>query len=235
MLRMAAIAGGAVLALLAGVARRVHAVMRAAILIAIVLVAIGADRIEPSTPWMFRAYLLLYAPAALGGVAMLLASPHATRCWQAALPTAALAACLAADLAGARRLTTRTTDEDEAAFAMRWRSTLPRGAVVHYLGSAGRRRVFLPLHEGSSQEVLPRQHAAEEPLRPLRGGDRPTFYYASSLCSTPEGRGYCAGVEGRFVLEEVAGAELTSQASLPGLDLDASPVRVVLYRCVGER
>ena len=112
---------------------------------------------------------------------------------------------------------------------------MPRGAVVYYLASAGERRVFLPLYEGDGSDLHPARLTAEQPLPTLRAEGAPTYYYASSLCATPEGRGFCAEVARRSSLHEVARAALASRASMPGLDYDAAPVRVVLYRCEGGR
>jgi hypothetical protein len=225
--------GGLVLAVLVAAARRSSALSRALVVVTILLAAIGTNLLGPATPWVYRAYLLLFVPAATGGLAVLLSPRLVSPAWRAVPVGLAFAACLGSDLIAARNLTAHTTDEAEAAFALRWRATLPRGAVVDYLSSAGRRVVFLPLYEGTSGDVHPRRRSADEPVQCAGSGNRPTYYYASSLCSTPEGQAFCAEVERRSSLHEVASAELPAQESMPGLGFEHAPVRVALYRCEG--
>ncbi len=235
MLRGAVLGAGGVLAVLAMLSWRARGgrVPRALVVFAIVVAAVVANHIGPVTPWIFRAYLLVYVPAVAGGIAVLLTLPLSTPARRAAVAAAALAACLVADFAGVHRLTTRTTDEDEAAFVMRWRATLPQGAVVSYLAGVDLRRVFLALYEGGARNLHPHRVVAEEPLHTLHAGDLPSYWYASSLCATPKGRAFCEDVARHFPLEEVESADLVSQGSLPDLVYDEPRVRVVLYR-VGD-
>ena len=235
-LALAALGGGALIAVAVLVTRRRSIVARALVLLAIVLAAVGSNHLGPVTPWVERAYFFLLVPAALFGVAVLLTPPPWAPASRVRLVYAALVAvAIVADLVPLRTLTARTTDEDEAAFVMRWRATLPRGAVVHYLGSAGVRRVFLPLYEGGGRDLRLMSLTAEHSLPVLSAGGAPIYYYESSLCATPEGRGFCAEIARHASLHEVARAELASGASMPSLDYGAAPVRVALYGYDGGR
>jgi hypothetical protein len=61
------------------------------------------------------------------------------------------------------------------------------------------------------------------------------YYYRSSLCSTPEGRGPCERLEARYVLRPVDTASFPAIPSMNDLLYDASVVHVGLYRIEGRK
>jgi hypothetical protein len=92
----------------------------------------------------------------------------------------------------------------------------------------------LPLYASSGQGARPIELAVDELDRMprVRAG---SYYYRSSLCSTPGAMGACANLESTLALQPVFEDSLAPVPSLLGLDYETSPVRVGLYRVRGQR
>lgn len=187
-----------------------------------------------STPWIHQAYLRLYAPVALVLAAAALHRVTARRSGQLAI--AAGVALLAATVSW-RMWPTWTrlpTDVQEQELARRWRGGIPASARVGYVERVGRRVLMLPYYRGAPgggpEPVILRPGEFSEDLA---GVGRETFYERTSLCSTREGRPFCAQLEGRYRLATVHEAELPAVPSMVGLGYDAPTVRVGLYRVLG--
>ncbi len=92
-----------------------------------------------------RAFAAMWSPVLLALVAALVADLR-TRTLQAACGTSVLAAALALHAATWRADTELPTNVLEIAWAEEWREELPPGAIVVYLGRAGRSVLALPLY-----------------------------------------------------------------------------------------
>jgi hypothetical protein len=102
---------------------------------------------------------------------------------------------------------------------------------VLYVGTVGeRRRLFVPFY-GECGLGGPRaiQLGTTHPTRDLASFSG-AIYYRSSLCSTAEGRPYCAGLEEGVPLVPVAEAELPARPSIEDLGYDRETIRVGLFR-----
>ncbi len=131
------------------------------------------------------------------------------------------------------------TDALEARFVTSWRGTMPQGSSVAYLQRADKSIATMPVygccdrrdivvHELSSRSdetpLVLRRYAA------LVRGDRPVYYFRSSLCSTPAGSSACAAIERRLQLEPVAHTWLPARPSVPWTHYDGPRVEVGLFR-----
>jgi hypothetical protein len=175
-------------------------------------------------PWIADAYRLQFFPVVLASAVAALSGLRWRRGW---MPVAvAVAVAVAAVGLRWRAHTTIPTDAEEQAWAQRWREGVPGGASLVYLSRAEERIVMLPLARGRWR--VQGINLQQEPLLPqLYAG---SFYYRSSLCSTPEGRPACEALERGASLEVVEEQEFPAVASLPWLPLAGGPIRVGLYR-----
>jgi hypothetical protein len=186
------------------------------------------------TPWVHQAYLRLYAPVAL---LLAVAALHRVTARRPGRLAVAVGVALLAVTVSWRMWPTWTklpTDVQEQELARRWRGGVPASARIGYVERVGRRVLMLPFYNGASvggpEPVILRLGEFSEDL--ARVG-RETFYERTSLCSTREGRPFCAQLEGRYRLVPVHEAELPAAPSMVGLGYDAPTVRVGLYRVMG--
>jgi hypothetical protein len=187
-----------------------------------------------STPWIHQAYLRLYAPVAVVLAAAALHRVTAQRSGR--LAVAAGVAVLAAIVTW-RMWPTWTrlpTDVQEQELARQWRGGLPSSARVGYVERVGRRVLMLPFYRGARDTgPEPLVLRPEESPEDLARVGRETFYERTSLCSTREGRGFCARLEARYRMQALHSVELPAVPSMVGLGYDAPTVRVGLYRVTG--
>lgn len=123
-------------------------------------------------------------------------------------------------------LTRRPTDVHESLWVRTWRGDLPPGASIAYLSRAGDRTYALPIYpvdDGPIPIALDAERAATIALAPG------SYYYRSSLCSTPEGTAACRSIEGRYSLVPVDRRSYDAVASQPWAPVDR-PADVGLYR-----
>jgi hypothetical protein len=199
------------------------------------LVSRATNLLAHPNPWVDAAYFRLFAPVALVGVAAMLSSAVLTSRWQrrVALGVAALGVAAAV---GQRRLALeQPTDVREEAWASQWQARLPAGAWVVYLQRAGKRIQVLPLYRrgAGAVRVLPvTDHDVASDFAQL---GRNVYYYHSSICSSPEGRGLCDRIERSVALWRVASRDLPAVPSMRGLPYDSDRVPLVLYRVHGAR
>jgi len=188
-----------------------------------------------SAPWVHQAYLRLYAPVALVLAAAALHRVTARRPGQLAVAVGVALLAAAVSWRMWPAWTRLPTDAREQELARLWRGAIPVSARVGYVERVGRRVLMLPYYRGGPggglEPVILRPGEASEDL--ARVG-RETFYERTSLCSTREGRAFCAQLEGRYRLAPVREAELPAVPSMAGLGYEAPTVRVGLYRVVGH-
>jgi hypothetical protein len=214
--------------------RRRGALLPALAALLVVAAATATNKLGFVPGWVRHAYLLTFAPTLTAAVASLLSrlarTPRGARITAASVLVAgALSAALTA---GALR--PRATDVLEASWVARWRERVPTGSCVVYLSRAGARVLLLPLYDacgidGADMGLLSTQRPPPE-VGELAAQ---VYYYRSSLCSTPEGRGYCEALERTLTLEPLEGIEgrdLPAVASMHELNYDRPTVRVGLFR-----
>ena len=117
------------------------------------------------------------------------------------------------------------TDAAEQAWCQQWRETLPSNAEVTWLELAGKRVLELPIHGTALPLTTPFRPEGVPQFR----GRGPRYYYRGSLCSTPDGAGYCAAFEQTHQLRLIAQRSLPAIASLRWLPLPEGPVVVQLF------
>jgi hypothetical protein len=214
---------------------------RRAALQALVLVVAGtallvADLVGSgsSKAWIHQAYLRLYAPVALVLLVATMQRLMDGR-WRA-LAAAATVASLAVVIASIEwsGWTQIPTDAQEQEVVRQWRAGLPTRARVAYVERVGRRVLMLPLYAAA-----PNTTPTPLVLRPgglvenLASMGQETFYARTSLCTTPEGRVFCAEVEERYQMVPLQEAELPAVPSMVGLEYDRPTVRIGIYRVTG--
>ena len=120
---------------------------------------------------------------------------------------------------------TLPTDAREQSWALEWRRSVPRDAIVCWYGHAGRRMIDMPLYRNAR---MPRAIRLEEGMGPA---DRDEAYFVhTSLCASDEGREACERFEGSHHLVPVERRVLPAIESMPSLGFAAPTVEVVLYR-----
>jgi hypothetical protein len=124
-----------------------------------------------------------------------------------------------------RAMTELPTDAREARLALEWRRGLPEGAVVAYLERADHHIFTLPLYGGVTA-AQPFPIRLEEPALPAG----PSFYYRSSVCSSPTAAERCAELERALRLEPVSVHELPALPSMRWNPYASGTVRVGLFR-----
>lgn len=230
----------AALAALAFVAAGARSWRRGAIQATVLLVAgsalLVADIVGSGSTraWIHQAYLRLYAPVALALLVASLQRLTVGRGARAASSAAVAAVAVAVAAIHWTTWTTLPTDAREQELALGWRGELPASARVAYVERVGRRVLTLPFYDdapdvGPAPLVLRPDGMTED----LARVGRETFYVRTSLCSTREGRGFCAQLEGRYRLTPVHEAELPAVPSMVGLGYDGPTVRTGIYRVDG--
>lgn len=185
--------------------------------------------------WVHHAYLRLYAPVAVALAAVTLRQLPKSRSQGLAL---GLGVALLSALVSWRSWPAWTkvpTDALEQEVALRWRSELPAASQVAYLERMGRRLLVLPFYQdaprvGPSPKIL----RGGEFVDDLSRQGRMMFYVRTSLCTTQEGRDFCAQIERRYRLERLHEIDLPATPSMVGLGYDRPMVRVGLYRVIGS-
>lgn len=183
-----------------------------------------------------RAFASLWAAPVVALVAGTLAGLR-----RGAVRVAAAVAVIALALIGAvvtrRADVTLATDALECAWAEQWRHTLPPNAVVVYPGQGRTYVLTLPLYgAGSPVPIEPWVLTGEQPIpRALPVSAAPTYYYASSLCSTREAGDVCAAMARAYRLTEIASRVLPARSSDVDLRFEVPAVPVTLYRVDGAR
>lgn len=184
--------------------------------------------------WVHQAYLRLYAPVTVALAAATLQQLPRSRPQGLAL---ALGVALLSGLVSWRAWPAWTklpTDALEQETVRRWRGGLPATGQVAYLERMGRRLLVLPFYQDAPR-------TGPSPMI-LRGGEfvddltrqgRTMFYVRTSLCTTPEGRAFCAQIERRYRLERLREVDLPAVPSMVGLGYDRPTVRIGLYRVAG--
>lgn len=181
-----------------------------------------------------RPYALLWAlplTAALAGVGV--SFRH-----RAYPPLIALALALAAAFT-AREDLTRPTDALETDEARAWRARLPPHSIVYYPARGPTHVLHLPLY-GTGEPTDPRPEG-----RPLEGdqpapaaldqASRPTYFYASGLCSTLEARALCEDLPRRYELTRVHTSTLPARPSGSVTPYAAPVVPITLSRFTRAR
>jgi hypothetical protein len=182
-------------------------------------------------PWIEGAYLRVYAAAFVVVVAALLRDLARTP--RQGYAVAALGAALLLAPVALRHRVDRVvpTDAREALLARSWRALVPPDATVVWLAQVESATLGLPLYHQADPDR--RAVIALDRQRLARFFDEPqatdTWYYRSSLCSTPGGADACAAFEARHPMTLVRGW------TLPAIESYSTPyvtraVRVGLYR-----
>ncbi len=225
----------ALVVLLIAVRRPLRLVPRMLACIVVVAAASATDVITPSgaravISWAFMA---LHLPVILAVAAAALSDIPRAR-WQAAALGVALVIAGGVFAARCYRASVEMpTDARELTALLSWRERLPAGSRVVALTRAGRHVLGFPLYptlDPRRRELVELREPAGSP--PTLAGAR-TYWYRSSLCSTVEGRAYCAAIERGLSLEPVATAVLPAIWSLNHLPYDARSIPVGLYRVRG--
>ena len=178
--------------------------LRALILVAVVATVSATNVLAVDSQVVHAAHLHLYLPALVAAIA-------------AIQPSTALTVAAMVHVVAERPLRALPTDARELEWAMEWRESLPKGSSVASLQRVDKRLLVLPL----VGEGLPRSLALDE--------DKPTHYYRSSLCSTPEGAPLCAYFEATHTLRLLSARRLPSVASLPWAPMPAGEIEIALY------
>lgn len=211
-----------------------------ALLCVVIVVWWHGNLLGVAPPWVHHAYLWLYMGPGLAAVAALLrelgalaAESKDTR-WETLARWLGASLILGATLAWhgvfLHQTTPLPTDAREASLVRRWRTELPRGAVVAYLERAGDQIVGLPLYHRRTVRFF-----ADQPPADLTSVGREVFLYRSGLCTTVRGRSYCDAIEATYELEPLETAVLPAVPSMGGLSYDRSRVEVGLYRVRDRR
>lgn len=189
-----------------------------------------------SYPWIHQAYLRLYTPVAVALTAATLARTPPTRPWSLGTPAAVLALALLVFVLKQKTWLRLPTDVLEQRRVLGWRGAITPGSALFWVERAERRVLALPVYANARSRVSPLPVRLDQPFPVLDvEHGRSTFYYRSSLCSTPEGRPLCDQIEQDYALTPVAQAELPSVPSMVGLDYASPTVRIGLYRVAGAR
>ncbi len=209
---------------------RLDGAIRGATLLVLILVLEGTNLTGAVNPVVYHAYQhLALAPAlaVLAGISLVVPRPP----WgEIVFPI--LMFILAATLALPRLHddTVLPTDVLEQSLFLEWQAALPNEALVVYLGRTDYRCLFLPIYGklGVGGRVQHSLRPGETLTWGLSFGGR-TFYYRSSLCSTPQGRSTCEKLEANIKMKALGEAKLPARRSMPKLDYDKDPVKVGLY------
>ncbi len=186
------------------------------------VVAWTTNLVSANQPWIADAFLWLFAPA---WISLIVAALRDVRPrFAAGIGTLGVAIWC---LVRIPKILVPTTDGLELNEARSWRAQLPPGSELIWLARAGERTLQLPLY--THFPVRRRPWTASDPV-PKCSPSAETYFYASSLCSTPEGRDACSAFQERHTLEQVASWELPAVASLPWLPLAQEPIPAALYR-----
>jgi hypothetical protein len=194
---------------------------------ALAVLALGDNFLQ--SPLWHAAIDRFYAVPILVGAAALAPAPLART--RAFVPVAAAAVAFLAWRASPGAFSPPTTDDQEYRWARSWLQGLPRGCRVTYVGIAGRRNAFLPTY-ASSPPADARRLDGRQPIRmrDVLGDVGCTFYVRTSLCSTPEGRSACDGVERQLHLDPLARASLAAVPSSLYLPYDQPRLEVLAAR-----
>lgn len=230
----------AMLAAVAATALSARSLVRGALQALVMVVALAALLLADLVgfgvcmAWVHQAYLRLYAPVAVALAAVTLQPLPRSRPQGLAL---GLGVALVAALVAWRAWPAWTklpTDASEQELVRRWRGELPAAGRVAYLERVGQRLLVLPLYQDTPRVgPAPLLLRGGEPVDDLTRQGRAMYYVRTSLCTTPEGREFCAQVERRYRLERVREVELPAVPSMVGLGYDRPTVRVGLYRVTG--
>jgi hypothetical protein len=194
-----------------------------AVLAATLLVAWGADILDPTLRGVHAAYASLHLAPALAALAALTDEAHAgwPRLGVRGLAAGVLIAALGVHALTARDALVASTDAREAMLLRSWRTRLPADASVFHLARAGQHVASLPLYDARSAPV----RADEQPLPRPQG-----YLLRTSLCSTAAGREACAALERDVRLEPIETATLPALPSVGNLPYDGATVEIGLYR-----
>jgi len=222
--RVLSLSGRAAIAIAIGLAllvpratRRFAAPMLAAIVA--VAAAIVTNVVQLDTPVVSAAYLHLFAPALLGGIAGLAALVARPKIVAAVIALIALG-----HVWSERRIVALPTDARELDWWRTLRDELPNDAQVATIDRVGSRVLFLPLF-GTR---MPRTVRIEDDGRAWFGPG-PRYYYRSSLCVTAEGAARCERFEQTHRLREVSRRTFPSLASLPWHPLPGGSIDVAIF------
>ncbi len=203
-------------------------------------VAAGTDMLSAPNPAVDAASVRWYFPPAL--CAFVASAAALTRIWKrrlvlgragslakrvVAVPVLALGIGVAlswSQYGGVLRQ--MPTDALETMHFMLWREQLPQDADVAYLGRAESSLLVLPLY---NLHDAPRARVIEVDGHIPKQGDRPLFYYRSSLCSTPGGASAWAGFESAARLRLVSAMDLPARSSMRWAKYQTPKVHVALY------
>ncbi|HEY5242403.1 MAG TPA: hypothetical protein VIJ22_13080, partial [Polyangiaceae bacterium] len=130
-----------------------------------------------------------------------------------------------------RWVTELPTDALELRLALAWRDSIPPGARLVAVETAGVMAVQLPIYPSRREDRAPVVRLDVRGAPPALGsfGDQ-VFYYRSSLCSTSLARAWCDALEQTAVLEPVDVHDLPARPSTQAVVYDTASVRVGLYR-----
>ncbi len=190
--------------------------------------ATSTNLVAANYPWIADAYLWLFVPAWL---ALVVAGLRDIRPrWSALVGLAAVAAVTV--FLRTPTILVETTDATELNLAGQWRTQLPDSADLIWLARAGERTLNLPVYTHFPIHARPwtAGNAA-----PAVHRSSPTFYYRSSLCSTPEGHQACAAFEANHELTPELTWELDAISSLPWLELPHQPIAIGLFRVAPQK
>lgn len=183
-----------------------------------------------SPPWIITAYTRAFLPLVLAAIAGLSATIPVSET-QDRLRGALLALLLVTATNLSRRpLAVMPTDVLEMQRAWTWRTQLPRGARVFSVSRAGIYVLSLPIHGGAGRDLHARSLDITDPPPDLRAFGPGTWYYRSSLCSTPPAQAWCETLERTHQLRPAFTAEIPAVPSMRHLTYTAPRVRVGLYQ-----
>jgi hypothetical protein len=187
-----------------------------------VLVAWGANLLDPTVRGVHAAYASLHLVPVMAALAAML--DEAMLRWQQLDERVAATAVLVVALT-MHALTTKdalelSTDAREAALVRAWRSRIPRDAAVLYLARAGQHVMSIPIYDERAVSIT-----AGEPIPRAQ-----SHYLRTSLCSTAAGRPTCEALERDARLVPLETATLPAIPSVGNLPYDRDTVDIALHR-----
>jgi len=183
-----------------------------------------------SAAWITAAYARTFTPLALAALAALLPLETSAVRWDRIRALLLGTALLLLTNWGRHTLSTLPTDVLELQRAWAWRGQLPRGARVLFVARSERYILGLPIHNGGGRDLRTLSLSVNEPPPDLRAFGPGTWYYRSSLCTSPQAQAWCDSLERSHRLLPVFTAEFPAVPSMRHLHYTSPRVRVGLYR-----
>lgn len=197
-------------------------VIATSVLALTVLVAWGANLLDPTVRGVHAAYASLHLAPAMAALAAMI--DEAARRWrrpdERIAATAVLALALTIHALTAKDALELSTDAREALLVRAWRSRIPRDAAVLHLARAGQHVMSIPIYDERAVPIT-----VGEPIPRVQ-----SHYLRTSLCSTAAGRAACEALEREARLVPLETATLPAIPSVGNLPYDRDAVDLALHR-----